>query len=56
MHAGVVGGIGTAFGLLFLASPESGPLWVEVAGILLTLPVAILGGYAAKGLRKGAAA
>jgi len=54
MHSGVVGGIGTVLGLLFLASPESGPLWAEVAGILLTIPVAILGGHVAGGRRKGA--
>ncbi len=45
IHAGIVGAIGVLFGLLFWGSNA---LWLNMISLLLTIPVAMLGGYAAK--------
>lgn len=44
-HAGIVGAIAILFGLLFTGAL---PLWYNVVAFLLTVPVSILAGYAAK--------
>ncbi len=44
LQAGVMGGISLLFSLFFL---EAAHIWFDITGLLLTLPLALLGGYLA---------
>ncbi len=48
MNSGIVGAIVVALGVSFLSfSPN--PMWLDVTALLLTIPVAMLGGHLARG-------
>lgn len=51
LHSSLVGSIGVALGLvlLFLYGTGSIPLWYNLTAFILTIPVAAMGGYTAKG-------